>query len=869
MATPATVQATMEQPASSSPETAPAPTPAPSPTTASTSASTPAVEALKAISGWSFGVFAPKSSSKTPEDNVAEAEAATVQESASEPEEADKPTETEHKGEDQQPPEQQFETQSEAQPEQEVQPTQEAETKQEAQPEQKQEDVKAEAEEQAQAEAKPQVQEAQAESKEQVASEEQATPEGQAQPEQPAKPEEQSESMGVAKPEEQPQQEAQGERAAQSEHNEQQPQPQPKKDKGKQKEEEPSSSKGEDKGKLKVTTPSPKPATKKGRSRKASRRVSFSPSVEADDDGHAKATNIPTSQSCIDLSYSQDRPALSPRRSSLECLRSFDMAGEEDKASKGGRLRKPLWRGRGYKRPHSQPPPPREQPETTTTPQAEPTATKSTPKAKPKRLSINLDGIQLTRKSAMAAASGTAKPSTGVNKSNVMANRHAKVLERLINVQSSGLILDGGLTAPSGAGAANGGKKRFSMGKKTPGVNTAAPRDISPKQVKELKKALANMKLANGIIAELRAMDMAPTASSSFASNPLDPPTSPAQEALKQVVSDDDKSAQAQAQRPPSGRPLKAVCLSHPESEAMERHQEASKNASNDDTPSNGPVPVSSMPQAPTIMGVDAINLITSPQGALTSAGLDAVGVFKALGNASGAAIKASGTDADLHPPLDRMAIFTFWWGFEITLPKPSMTYLSTAHSVSGAFLNFLSTMVVSGGVPELLPFVKYLSMAFDLEYKAIQGADQGNGVVLAATWVMPFALVPRSWDYSLKAPSAPPSAPAAPSAPDAPSSGTGSETKAATSSKTVAPASIPARSTSTQQSAALKSGSSSSDSTKAEQYQEKFPTDMTATGRRASSSLTGTPRPSIMLESLQEMPEGSIGRKSVVSVTA
>ncbi|PWN48085.1 hypothetical protein IE53DRAFT_370910 [Violaceomyces palustris] len=169
------------------------------------------------------------------------------------------------------------------------------------------------------------------------------------------------------------------------------------------------------------------------------------------------------------------------------------------------------------------------------------------------------------------------------------------------------------------------------------------------------------------------------------------------------------------------------------------------------------------------LLGSTPVSLLTSPQATLISTYGQSSGAFDALAGLSGAAIRAT-TDMDsIHPPLDRMSIFVHWWGFELTLPKPTMAYLNTAHSVSGAFLSFLQTMVVSGGVPELLPFVKYISMYMDVEFKAIQAQDKGTGVVVAATWFMPLALVPRPWDYPLTPPPEP--APTLPNPPPPPAS--------------------------------------------------------------------------------------------------
>lgn len=151
--------------------------------------------------------------------------------------------------------------------------------------------------------------------------------------------------------------------------------------------------------------------------------------------------------------------------------------------------------------------------------------------------------------------------------------------------------------------------------------------------------------------------------------------------------------------------------------------------------------------------GVSPVSLIAQPATSLAGLAARRGGAFDALADASAFMIQNShgGIEAmqEIRPPTDRMAVFIYWWGFELTIPEPSMKYLSTAHSVSGAFLGFLQTMVTTGGVPELLPFVRYISSFVDMEFNAIRSQDRNSkGVVIAATWLMPLALVPRPWDY-------------------------------------------------------------------------------------------------------------------------
>ncbi|KAI0363332.1 hypothetical protein BV20DRAFT_1031495, partial [Pilatotrama ljubarskyi] len=164
---------------------------------------------------------------------------------------------------------------------------------------------------------------------------------------------------------------------------------------------------------------------------------------------------------------------------------------------------------------------------------------------------------------------------------------------------------------------------------------------------------------------------------------------------------------------------------------------------------------------------LDIVSLITAPDlglgqpangpglfsGALPSADAIVDGIeqvtpqLMALGYATGKAILPS--HAGIYPPTDRMSVITYWWGLEIVMPESSVKYLSNVPSIAHTVINFLTALsVASGGVREILPFVRYISQYIDAEWRSIEQADQGKGVVCAATWIMPAALVPRAWDF-------------------------------------------------------------------------------------------------------------------------
>lgn len=60
-------------------------------------------------------------------------------------------------------------------------------------------------------------------------------------------------------------------------------------------------------------------------------------------------------------------------------------------------------------------------------------------------------------------------------------------------------------------------------------------------------------------------------------------------------------------------------------------------------------------------------------------------GTFSALAGVTGRLIEASGSHEGLiSPPVDRMSILIYWWGYELVLPPPSLACLGNARSVAG-----------------------------------------------------------------------------------------------------------------------------------------------------------------------------------------
>ncbi|KAF8492305.1 hypothetical protein JB92DRAFT_3003417 [Gautieria morchelliformis] len=137
------------------------------------------------------------------------------------------------------------------------------------------------------------------------------------------------------------------------------------------------------------------------------------------------------------------------------------------------------------------------------------------------------------------------------------------------------------------------------------------------------------------------------------------------------------------------------------------------------------------------------------------------------LGFATSQAVAPS--HAGIYPPTDRMSVLTYWWGLELVLPEPSIVHLSKAKSIPNTLLNFLSVLALfNNGVREALPFVRYIANFVNFEWSQIMAQDNGRGVVCAATWIMPAAMVPRPWDFA-SPPKSPPKSSNAPTSPARP----------------------------------------------------------------------------------------------------
>ncbi|KAK3843299.1 MAG: hypothetical protein J3R72DRAFT_115515 [Linnemannia gamsii] len=100
-------------------------------------------------------------------------------------------------------------------------------------------------------------------------------------------------------------------------------------------------------------------------------------------------------------------------------------------------------------------------------------------------------------------------------------------------------------------------------------------------------------------------------------------------------------------------------------------------------------------------------------------------------------------------PPINVISAYTYWWGYEIYVPHKCMNKLQRVTNTSQIFFGFLSGAVAGmPGLAALVPLSRIISAWVGFQWAIILAEDLGKGVVLSATWVLPVALAPRSWDH-------------------------------------------------------------------------------------------------------------------------
>ncbi|KAF8956081.1 hypothetical protein BDZ97DRAFT_1853534 [Flammula alnicola] len=116
-------------------------------------------------------------------------------------------------------------------------------------------------------------------------------------------------------------------------------------------------------------------------------------------------------------------------------------------------------------------------------------------------------------------------------------------------------------------------------------------------------------------------------------------------------------------------------------------------------------------------------------------------------------------------PSTTQISLLTTWWGYRLYLPPPVMGKLDGASLQATARAAMITTALkwLLEKIPILLvppqfrpavkmlkqlsPVVGYVGVFIAWSWDRVRALDKGNGVVLTATWLLPVALLPMSWD--------------------------------------------------------------------------------------------------------------------------
>lgn len=116
-------------------------------------------------------------------------------------------------------------------------------------------------------------------------------------------------------------------------------------------------------------------------------------------------------------------------------------------------------------------------------------------------------------------------------------------------------------------------------------------------------------------------------------------------------------------------------------------------------------------------------------------------------------------------PSTTKLSLYTTWWGYRLYLPPPVMEKLGSTNVKATAraamvttalkwLLDRLPLMMVPPTLKptvillkRLSPLIGYIGVFIAWSWSRITTYDKGNGVMLTATWLLPVALIPSSWD--------------------------------------------------------------------------------------------------------------------------
>ncbi|KAI0784969.1 hypothetical protein C8Q75DRAFT_339305 [Abortiporus biennis] len=129
------------------------------------------------------------------------------------------------------------------------------------------------------------------------------------------------------------------------------------------------------------------------------------------------------------------------------------------------------------------------------------------------------------------------------------------------------------------------------------------------------------------------------------------------------------------------------------------------------------------------------------------------------------------GTEPQQHerkvwlPSTTKISLQVMWWGYRIYLPPPVLDILDNKR-IEGAkraaiittalkwLMEHIPMMIIPSQfrtvvtlLKSLIPYLGYVGAFVAWSWGAIKKFDKGHGVILSATWLLPIALIPGTWE--------------------------------------------------------------------------------------------------------------------------
>ncbi|KAF7437159.1 hypothetical protein PC9H_003995 [Pleurotus ostreatus] len=129
-------------------------------------------------------------------------------------------------------------------------------------------------------------------------------------------------------------------------------------------------------------------------------------------------------------------------------------------------------------------------------------------------------------------------------------------------------------------------------------------------------------------------------------------------------------------------------------------------------------------------------------------------------------------------PSTTSLSVQTMWWGYKLYLPPPVLDILNDRQleatkraAMITTALKWIVDNIPTAMIPlplqpallviqRIVPFIGYIGGFIAWSWSTIKSYDEGLGVILTATWILPVALIPGTWRAS-DVPSAEPDPPA------------------------------------------------------------------------------------------------------------